>query len=154
MSSYGTRYGVEAVNSHFTGGYTSATHPTDTAVAQWLAEGYAHLNVALAKAGYTTPVGTSATCYAVLTRLNNLYAAAEAERAVNIGATAETETRAAVLWRLYTDGLKELLDGDLTLVGLAHASTAPVRRGIRSTQMRHYDGYAVNADTAAEGEYA
>ena len=156
MSSYGTRLGVEAINSHFSGGYTSATLPTDTAVSAWLAEGYAHINVALAKAGYTVPASSSATCYSVLTRLNNLYAAACAEQAVNIGATGETETRADKLWTQYKDGLKDLLDGDLTLAGLTHVATAPVRRSIRSLQMRHYDGFAVNADEAdasTTGEY-
>ncbi len=154
MATYGSEAGVEGLNAHFTGGYTASTHPTSTEVGVWLAEGYAKINLALAKAGYVTPVAATVACYAVITGLNDLYAAAKAEMAVNIGANADEETRGVTMMKEFTAGLTDLVTGDGTLAGLTHATTAPARRGIRSVQMRHYDGYAVNTDDAAEGEYA
>jgi hypothetical protein len=153
MATYGSEVGVEGLNAHFTGGYTTSTHPTSSEVGVWLAEGYAKINLALAKAGYTTPVAATVACYQVIVGLNDLYAAAKAELAVNIGANANEDTRGVSMMKDFTAGLTDLLAGDLTLAGLTHAATAPARRSIRSTQMRHYDGYAVNADDAATGEY-
>lgn len=152
MATYGSETGVEALNAHFTGGYTASTHPTSTEVAVWLTEGYARINLTLAKAGYATPVAATVACYQVIVGLNDLYAAAKAEQAVNIGASAEEDTRGDKLMQDFGAGLADLVAGDGTLAGLTYATAAPARRSMRSVQMRHYDGYAVHADAIAAGE--
>lgn len=143
---YGTEAGVEAINAHFIGGYTTSTTPSAAQVAGFLADGYAALNLRLAYAGYSVPVLSSASVYGVLTRLNNLYAAACAEEAQNISASLEPEARSAMLWARYQNELDALLSGDLTLVGAARNTAAPARRRIRSLPLRRYDGYALAAD--------
>ena len=159
MATYGNESGVEAINSHYIGGYSTSSTPTSQAVGVWLTQGYAALNMALKRAGYTTPVTSSAApeVYAMLTRLNDLYAAACAEQATNISTAGPgEETRSEKLWKEYKDGLADLVAGDGTLLGLTLASTdtTPVRPRIRSLQMRHYDGFAINADEVSAGEYA
>jgi hypothetical protein len=146
MATYGSEAGVEAINAHFIGGYTSATQPTSTQVATFLSDGYAALNLRLSLAGYSMPA-TSGTAYDVLARLNNLYAAACAEEAVNLStAGMAEESRSQRLWGRYDAELGALLAGDLTLAGLTMASTAKPRRGIRSLAMRKRDGYAEHFD--------
>ena len=160
MATYGSETGVEAINSHLIGGYTVASVPTSTAVGVWLTQGYATLNLALKKAGYLTPVTSTVApeVYAVLTRLNDLYAAACAEQATNISTAGPgEETRSEKLWKEYSAGVVDLLTGDGTLLGLT-LTTPPTgetynRPRIRSFQTRHFDGYAINADSAAGGEY-
>ena len=154
MATYGSRAGVEAVNSHLIGGYTSSTVPTVSAVGSWLEQGYAALNVALAKAGCAVPISTGAACYDLLVRLNNLYAAACAEQSVNISTAGPgEETRSEKLWRQYKDELGALLTGDLSLAGLTPATTASPRRRVRSLELRRRDGYAKRFD-ATNSEYA
>src|SRR5512137_217077 len=102
MATYGSEAGVEAINSHAVGGYTSLTMPTSTAVAAWLEQGASMIDNALAKAGYATPVAATAACYQAVVRLNNLYAAACAEQSVNISeAMPGQETRSDKLWKNY-----------------------------------------------------
>lgn len=151
---YGSVTGVARINSHLTDGYTASTLPTQAAVTEWLDQGRAALDLALAKAGYSVPVTNTAACYPVLVRLNNLFAAASAESSTNIGGDGTGETRSEKLWALYRDGLNELLDGDLTLAGLTRATSAPVRRRVSSLPLRRYDGYATNADDVSASEYA
>jgi hypothetical protein len=160
MATYGSETGVESINSHFIGGYTASTVPTNTAVGIWLVQGYAALNLALKRAGYQTPVTQAAApeVYDVLTRLNDLYGAACAEQATNIstGGPGE-ETRSEKLWREYTAGVADLVTGDLTLLGLTLVAPASgeimQRPRIRSFQTRNYDGYAINADRDGTGAY-
>jgi len=161
MATYGSEAGVEAINSHYIGGYTSSTTPTNTAVGVWLSQGCAKLNLAIKRAGYVTPITSAAApeVYDVLTRLNDLYGAACAEQATNISTAGPgEETRSEKLWKEFDAGLSDLLNGgDLTLLGLALVTPATetgARRRIRSFQTRNYDGYAINADTASAGEYA
>lgn len=147
MATYGSVTGVEHINSHYVGGYTTTGMPATSAVVAWLAQGYAALNVYLGKAGYATPVSTSAACYAVLTRLNDLYAAACAEQATNISTAGPgEETRSEKLWQRFKVELADFLDGDLTLVGLSRGTTAPVRARVRSLELRRRDGYAKRFD--------
>jgi len=146
MATYGSEAGVEAINAHFVGGYTSATIPTSTQITTFLADGYAALNMRLALAGYTTPA-TSGTAYDVLARLNNLYAAACAEEAVNLStAGLAEESRSERLWKRYDNELLAFLAGDLTLTGLTMATAAKPRRGVRSVAARKRDGYAEHFD--------
>ena len=149
---YGSVTGVARVNSHLTGGYSGTSLPTASAVAEWLEQGTAAINVALAKAGYTTPVSDSAAVYPYIVRLCNLWAAAVAEQSTN-QALGETETRSEKLWQQYKDELAELLDGDLTLVGLTQSTATPVNAGMRSREMRRRDGWAKRFDPH-NSEYA
>jgi hypothetical protein len=146
MATYGSEAGIEGINAHFVGGYTASTIPTSTQVATFLSDGYAALNMILAQAGYTTPA-VSGTAFDVLARLNNLFAAACAEEAVNLStAGLDQESRSQRLWERYRIELAAFLAGDLTLAGLAHAATAPVRKSIRSVGLRKRDGYADRFD--------
>jgi hypothetical protein len=160
MATYGSEHGVEAINSHYIGGYTTSTAPRALDVNTWLTQGYAKLNLALKRAGYITPVSRAAApeVYDVLTRLNDLYAAACAEQATNISTAGPgEETRSEKLWQEFNAELTDLLAGDMTLLGLTlvtPASATGTRVRIRSFQTRNYDGYAINADSAAGGEYA
>ena len=55
----------------------------------------------------------------MLTRLNDLYAAACAEQATNISTAGPgEETRSEKLWKEYQRGLTDLMAGDMTLLGL------------------------------------
>jgi len=153
MATYGSEAGVEAINAH-NGGYTASTLPTSTQVGLYLADGYADLNARLLLAGYTAPqTDTTTNGYLVLTRLNNLFAAACAEQATNIGLAGEEDTRSELLWARYEKEVAAFLQGDLTLLGFGRGSSAPVRRQVRSLPLRHFDGYAVNADDA-DSEYS
>ena len=145
---YGSVTGVSQINSHLVGGYTASSLPTQAAVTEWLTQGAAAVNAALAKAGYSTPVSVTAACYPLIVRLNNLWAAAVAEASTNIGVDGTSETRSDKLWKQYRDELSDLLSGDLTLAGLTHSTSAPTRRGIRSLEMRRRDGYASRFDPA------
>jgi hypothetical protein len=148
MATYGSETGVEAINAHLKGGYTTTSVPTSAQIAGFLDDGYSAINSRLAVLGYAVPVPSGATCYNAIVRLNNLFAAATAEEAVNIStAEPEGETRSQRLWRRYESEFKALLAGDLTLVGLSKSSSAPARRRVRSVEMRRRDGYAHRFDS-------
>jgi|GEM_PF-5297053 len=154
MATYGSEDGVEAINAHVVGGYTASTTPTSTQIATYLADGYAYLNMRLAQAGYNAPASSGTTAYDVLARLNNLYAAACAEEAVNLStAGLAEESRSQRLWRRFNEELTSFLAGDLTLIGLSTAEGAPARRQLRSLVPRRRDGYAEHFDPDNE-EYA
>lgn len=148
MATYGSETGVEAINAWLQGGYTASTQPTSTQVGGFLADGYSYINTRIKKAGYTVPVPAAATCYDMVVHLNNLYAAALAERAAAVAPSApEGEGRSAVLWAQFREELADLLDGDLTLVGLTAATvTSAPRRSVRSLSLRRRDGYAERFD--------
>lgn len=150
---YGSVTGVARLNSHLTDGYSATSLPTAQAVAEWIEQGAAALDMTLAKAGYAAPAPVAAVCYPTLTRLNNLFAAATAEASTNI-AQGEGETRSDKLWQQYRAELKDLLAGDLTAVGLTRAATTGARARVSSLPLRRYDGYAVHADTGSASEYA
>ena len=149
---YGSVTGVARINSHLAGGYSVSSTPTAAAVTEWLEQGNAAVDMTLAKAGYSIPVASTAAVYPVIVRLNNLYAAACAEQSTNIG-LGDAETRSNKLWAQYKDELASLLDGDLTLVGLSRANTAPAMRYMRSKELRRRDGYAHRFDEG-NTEYA
>ena len=154
MATYGSAAGVEGINAHLGAVYSSSTMPTSTQVATFLSDGYAALNTRLLLAGYTAPVtNTTVAGYAMLTRLNNLYAAACAEQATNLNLGGGEDTRAAALWARYEAEVAMLLAGDCTLLGFARGGSAPVRRRVRSLPLRHYDGYAINSDDVSS-EYS
>ena len=151
MATYGSEQGVEGINAHQIGGYTASTTPTSAQVAVFLTQGASLIDTALARAGYVVPVASTATCYQAVVRLNDLFAAAAAEQAVNISdAMPGQTTRSDKLWQAYEAELKYLLEGDLTTAGVPlTTSAASPRKRIRSLPTRHFDGYAVNADDLA-----
>jgi len=138
--------GVEGINAHLVDGYTATSTPNSTQIATFLAQGAAALDAAIAKAGCSTPVASTAACYASLVRLNDLYAAACAEQAVNISTAGPgEETRSDKLWKQYRQEFTDFFSGDLTGLGLT-LTTTQARRRVRSLPLRHYDGYAQYAD--------
>jgi hypothetical protein len=148
MATYGSETGVEAINAHLVGGYTTTSVPTSTQVATYLSDGYSAINARLAMAGYSTPVAATVACYDAIARLNNLFAAASAEEATNISSAGpEGESRSQRLWARYETEFTSLLGGDLTQAGLSKAATAPVRKRVRSVELRRRDGYAHRFDS-------
>jgi hypothetical protein len=147
MATYGSETGVEAINAHLTGGYTATTTPNSTQIGAYLSDGYAKINLALARAGYTTPVASTAACYDAIVALNNLYAAAQAEEAANVATIGlEGESRSAGLWARYRQELADLTTGDLTLAGLSKQATPQPRPYVRSVGLRRRDGFAHRFD--------
>jgi hypothetical protein len=157
---YGSLAGVEGINAHMQDGYTPESTPSMGQVVTFLADGAAALDAELAKAGYVTPIVDTVACYRVIARLNNLFAAASAEEAVNLTSAGDGgETRSQRLWAMYLRDLAAFLGGDLTTVGLTRTTTAPVRRSVRSLSMQRRDGYSTgytdeyNSGTRYKNEY-
>lgn len=145
MASYGTSGGTAAYCKQLTPAldWSETTSPASASVTRWLEQGYAKINMALAQAGYSTPVADTADAYEELQAINDLYAAAQAETAWNVSrGEAEEETRGARYNTEWRKRLKELLEGDLTLAGLSLSSTARPRRRIRVAVLRREDGYS------------
>jgi hypothetical protein len=149
--------------------FTTTTIPTDTDVTNWLTEGYAIINTALASRGYSTPVASAATCYAQVAGLEALYGAAQAHSARAVQVTSADEaTKGQVIMRIFRDGVKNLLSQDLSLAGVTHTSyvyaggisiadkntveedtdrVAPAfHRGIHSDRSISYSGADTNSD--------
>lgn len=148
---YGSEVGVEAINAHFVNGYTSTSTPSSDQIADFLADGYDYINARLAKAGYQTPVDSSASCYGVLRRLNNLFAAAAAEEATNVSTAVEAQqSRSERLWRRFQYEFDDFLRGDLTLAGLVPAPAALPSRHVRAMSLYKRDGYSEYFDPDRE----
>lgn len=109
---YAVIAGVQALNPKRT--YGASTTPTTTQVEGFITDIAAELDTVMAGRGLGVPVTTPAEFLAYVTHLNELGAAALAERAMfpeqsGAGMTASgTE-----LWRQYQAGLKYLRDGKL-----------------------------------------
>jgi hypothetical protein len=97
--------------------------PSDPDVRMWLADGAAMIDIALKGRGYNVPVASTADAYNVLRNLNAKYAAAQAwhSRMVSAAAPGAT-TQGDKLEALFKNGLKALLDGDLSGMGLSPTS--------------------------------
>lgn len=152
---YGTTAGVEA-HLPALGTIDGSSTPTSTQVTTWLENGSAQIDAALAGAGYSTPVldaSPTEDLYGLLAGLNDLYAAALAARARGLSSlTGKDETKSETLMRDYRNGLKDLLAGDLSVLGAStRAGRSVKRRRIRSMQMRRTDGYSADAE---ETEYS
>lgn len=139
---YGTESGVAAI---VPGAHLDAISTPDmTDVTAWLGEGAAEIDVALSAAGYGVPVDGSATVYARLTALNNLYAGAYVLRSRGIDVlVGESEMRSDVWLREFREGLASLVAIDLTGVGVSlRPVTSTRQRRVRTLQMRRVDGYS------------
>lgn len=143
--SYGSVSGVSALVP-VAGTLGSSSTPTSAQVTEWLTQASARIDRALASAGYSIPVTSTATAYAELTALANLYGAAFVLMARGLdSATGEAENRSDALMRQFSDGLTSIASSDLSALGVSASATTGVnagRRRVRTLQLRRVDGYA------------
>ena len=143
--SYGSVSGVSALVP-VAGTLGSSSTPTSAQVTEWLTQASARIDRALASAGYSIPVASTATAYAELTALANLYGAAFVLMARGLdSATGEAENRSDSLMRQFSDGLTSIASSDLSALGVSASATTGVnagRRRVRTLQLRRVDGYA------------
>ena len=146
---YGTAAGVTAMLPAV-GRLGGSSTPTAAQVTAWLDQGAAVINRHLAGAGYAVPVLASATCYAELTALNELYAAAYVVQARGLDTVQGTDENRSEQWltRFYAQ-LTALVTGGLPDVPTATA-TATTRRRVRFTQVKRVDGYSAVHDDDTE----
>ena len=141
---YGSVSGVSALVAAVGTLGTSST-PTSAQVTEWLAQGSARIDRALSSAGYSVPVGTSATVFAELTALANLYGAAHVLSARGLdSANGEAENRSDAWLERFNAELTSLAASDLSALGVSSAPTTGVnagRRRVRTLQLRRVDGY-------------
>ena len=145
---YGSTAGVQALLPA-AGWYGNGTTPTSEQLTAWLNQGAAQIDRVLAAGGYTVPVDSSATVYAELTALNNLYAAAYVLLSQGLDtATGGEEQRSAVWLERFNAQLTALAASDLTGVGatIATATTTAPRRRARFVQLKRVDGYSAPHD--------
>lgn len=119
--------------------------PNTGQVEEWLSEGAALINSALAGAGYAVPVVRTAAGYPFLRSLENLYATAYTLRARGLDVVqGQQESRSEVYLKDFHNRLKMLVASDLTAMGLTLRTSPGVatRRGVRSLQLRRVDGYS------------
>ncbi len=119
--------------------------PNTGQVEDWLTEGAALINGALAGAGYTVPVVRTAGGYPFLRALENLYATAYTLRARGLDVVqGQQESRSELYLKDFHNRLKLLAGSDLTAMGLTlrTSPSAATRRGVRSLQLRRVDGYS------------
>ena len=142
--SYGSVSGVAALVPVAAPFGTSST-PTSAQVTEWLAQGSARIDRALSSAGYSVPVAATATVYAELTALANLYGAAHVLTARGLdSANGEAESRSDVWLTRFGNELASLAASDLSALGVSSATTTGVnagRRRVRTLQLRRVDGY-------------
>lgn len=104
--------------------FTTSTCPTLSQVKYWLSSGCSVLEGRLAGAGYSVPVTSGTRAYDWLGDLNCLYAAARAEMSrTNITLAPGQRTRGQVFDEMFWKQLKELLQLDLTQVGVSRGSS-------------------------------
>ena len=140
---YGTISGVSALVPA-AGALTSTSTPADAQVLEWLKQASARIDRTLASSGYSTPVASTATAYAELSALANLYGAAYVLIARGLdSANGEAENRSDVWLERFNEELKELSTSDLSSLGVTQITpTQPARRRLRTLQWRRVDGYA------------
>lgn len=142
---YGNTAGVSAMVPTV-GELSMSSSPTIGQVAEWLYEGSAQIDRALSSAGYSVPVASTATVYAELTSLANLYGAAYALMARGLdSANGEAENRSDVYLARFYERLAAVAASDLTALGVTavtSTSTNAGRRRVRTLQLRRIDGYA------------
>lgn len=145
MATYGSATGVQALLPVL-GTLSGSTTPTSTQVTTWLGEGYAIINRNLANAGYSVPISATATCYAELQGLNDLYAGALCITARGLDSVSGGEENRAEAWLTrFNTQLASLVASDLTALGATLATTASgtaTRRRVRTTQVKRVDGYS------------
>lgn len=144
MAAYGTTAGVSALLPAI-GTLSGSSTPTSAQVTAWLDEGAAVINRTLAGAGYTVPVLSTATVYAELTALNNLYAAAHAMMARGLDTVQGTDENRSGAWlERFATQLDAIARTPLPDVPIGNPTT--VGRRARFTQLRRTDGYSASYD--------
>lgn len=146
---YGTAAGVQAMLPAV-GRLGGSSVPTAAQVAAWLDQGAAVINRHLAAAGYAVPVASTATCYAELTALNELYAAAYTVLARGLDTVQGSDENRSDTWlKRFDEQLAALVAGGLPDVPQATA-TATTRRRARFVQVKKVDGYSAPHDDDTE----
>lgn len=142
---YGSTDGVSALLPAI-GEPLNDSVPSIVQIMAWLAESSSAIDLALAGAGYSVPVATTATCYGEITALANLYAAAYALMARGLDTVQGTEENRSQTWlaSFYTR-LDRLLATPLSDVPLVTTPTT-TRRRFRMTQIKRVDGYSAPYD--------
>lgn len=120
--SYGQTRGIAGLCPNLISGstdFSAISTPTLSQVEAWLSSGCAIIESRLSGQGYSVPVGTGVV-YDWLAMLNELYAAAQAEKArTNVTLAPGERTRGQVFEDDFWKGLGKLLEQDLTAVGVA-----------------------------------
>lgn len=142
---YGSVSGVSALVP-VVGTFGTSSIPTSAQVTEWLAQASAKIDRALSSAGYSIPVASTATAYAELTALANLYGAAYVLSSRGLdSANGEAENRSDVWLQRFNDELNGLIASDLSLLGVSSSGTSTGanagRRRVRTLQLRRLDGY-------------
>lgn len=120
--SYGSASSVASMCSNLisaASNFSASTVPSACQIAVWLGSGCAIIETRLSGAGYSIPVSTGVV-YDWLAMLNELYTAAQAEKArTNVTLAPGERTRGQVFEDDFWKGLDKLLAQDLTAVGVA-----------------------------------
>lgn len=139
---YGDVSGVNALIPGV-GTIDQASVPTDTEVEGWLAEASAMVDSALAGAGYSIGIDTSAAIYPVLEAMTQLYAAATVLQAQGIDTNSGAEeNRSEKMFARFYKWLGLINGSYLEALGVPIAATPPRSRRRRTTQLRRVDGYS------------
>jgi len=115
--------------------FSTSTLPTKVAVEGWLSTGCSIIHGALNGAGYSTPVSvsTAPAVYGQVQNLEMIYGAAMAETTRLTTRTAANErTRGQIFMKMFQDGLKQLLDTNLSAAGMSKSGTAKIYVGGQS----------------------
>ena len=143
MATYGSQSGVQAIVPAV-GVLDGSSTPTATQLVDWLEEGYSLINQILAAAGYVVPARSGIALYPSLRALNDLYGAVYVLRSRGMDIVqGEEEDRSEMYLKDFFNRLTALTGQDLTALGLVlRTSPTPIRRGVRTLQMRRVDGYS------------
>jgi hypothetical protein len=146
---YGSTDGVSALLPAM-GRLGTSSVPTTAQVTAWLNEGSSVIDRTLQGAGYTVPVLNTATCFAELTGLANLYGAAHAAMARSLDVVSGGDENRAQTWlTMFYERLTALAASTLADVPTTGGGTATGRR-VRFTQLKRVDGYSAPHDDDTE----
>ncbi len=99
--------------------------PAASSVNAWLEEGDVIINARLQSQGYTMPVATSASAYAMLRNLSALYGSAMAEQSRSVQTSgADPNQRYVSLEDRFNKRLDSFLQMDLSGMGITHTCNA------------------------------
>jgi len=150
---YGSLDGIRAI-APAVGDITEDSTPTAAQVDSWLVEASSMIDGALSGAGYLVPVVRTAAAYPTIRALANLYATAYTLRARGLDMVqGQQESRSETYLKEFRTSLASLAKTDLTSQGVPlrdSPGAMPVRRGVRSMQLRRVDGYSEDSQGITE----
>ena len=101
----------------------SSVKPASAAYVRWLSSGCALIESTLARRGYSTPVAATAQIYPFIADLEAQYGAYRAEQSRgSVRSGTGDRTRGDGFKTAFDDGIKFLMETDLTQLGVAHTS--------------------------------